>query len=223
MSDESDNGNDTDYETAEVEVVAFVILVVSVVIGYCYDTYPIFHTIERFCPHASANMLFGIIFGAIVSAIRDLNEVFAFDPELFFTYILPPIIFSAGYNLPKDFFFHNFGSIMTFAFVGTTISSFFIGGLIFGLSESSLDLDFTKSMMLESLISAVDPVAVILVLRTLNIDEQLKIILFGESVLNDAAAVVINRVFVSIESDEREATNALSLAVLEISGIAVKL
>ena len=95
---------------------------------------------------------------------------------------------------------------MTFAFVSTTISSFFIGGLIFGLSESSLDLDFTKSMMLESLISAVDPVAVILVLRTLNIDEQLKIILFGES-------VVINRVFVSIESDEREATNALSLAV----------
>ena len=111
---------------------------------------------------------------------------------------------------------------MTFAFVGTTISSFFIGGLIFGLSESSLDLDFTKSMMLESLISAVDPVAVILVLRTLNIDEQLKIILFGESVLNNAA-VVINRVFVSIESDKREVTNALSLAVLEISGIIVKL
>ena len=44
------------------------------------------------------------------------------------------------------------------------------------------NLDFTKSMMLRSLISAVDPVAVILILKSLNLDEQLKIVLFGESV-----------------------------------------
>ena len=75
MSDETDNGSDNDYETAEVEVIAFVMPVVSVVIGYSCDTYPVFHTIERFCPHAAANMLFGIIFGAIVSAICD-HELF---------------------------------------------------------------------------------------------------------------------------------------------------
>ena len=56
--------------------------------------------------------------------------------------------------------------------------------------------------------------------KTLSVDEQLKVILFGEAVLNDAAAVVINRVFVSISDDERTAVEALAPALPLIVGVA---
>ncbi|ETO16834.1 hypothetical protein RFI_20505, partial [Reticulomyxa filosa] len=76
-------------------------------------------------------------------------------------------------------------------------------------------------MMLGSLISAVDPVAVLVVLKTLSVDEQLKVILFGESVVNDAAAVVINRVFVQVADKANSVQGALALATPTIIGIAV--
>ena len=83
------------------------------------------------------------------------------------------------------------------------------------------NLTFTKNMMLGSLISAVDPVAVILVLKSLSVDEQLKVLLFGESVLNDAASVVINRVFVDIDNGGKSTSEALAPAIPQIAGIAI--
>ncbi|ETO18746.1 hypothetical protein RFI_18509 [Reticulomyxa filosa] len=83
------------------------------------------------------------------------------------------------------------------------------------------NFSFTDNMMLGSLISAVDPVAVLVVLKTLSVDEQLKVILFGESVVNDAAAVVINRVFVGIVDNPKTANQAFGLATPTIIGIAV--
>lgn len=168
-------------------------------------------------------MILGFIIGVILNLVGGLDNVFSFNPEFFFIYILPPIIFCAGYNVPKDFFFHNFGSIMIYAFVGTTISALFIGSCLYAFGKTSLtvEMSFVKNMMLGSLISAVDPVSIILVLKVLNIDEQLKVLLFGESVLNDAAAVVINRVFVSIEDNEKSELEALVPALPLIFGVAI--
>ena len=47
----------------------------------------------------------------------------------------------------------------------------------------------------------------------MSLDEQLKIILLGESVLNDAASVVINRVFVSIVDQNKSTAQALGPAI----------
>ena len=226
----TDVDTDTNLDESEVEtkdgdilIVAFSLIIIGVFIGYCYESFDIFHKIERYFPHASANMILGFFVGLVLSLTGTLKEVFSFDPEFFFVYLLPPIIFSAGYNLPKDFFFHNFGSIMTFAFIGTTLSAFFIGACLTAAGQLGIiyDLTFTKNMMLGSLISAVDPVAVILVLKSLSVDEQLKVLLFGESVLNDAASVVINRVFVEIDEGGKSASEALAPAIPKIAGIAI--
>ena len=59
------------------------------------------------------------------------EALFLFNPETFFYILLPPIIFNAGYTLKKRHFFRNIFSLLTYAFIGTTISTFVIGSILY--------------------------------------------------------------------------------------------
>lgn len=60
----------------------------------------------------------GAIGGLIVYFIDD-NQKIEFSTGIFFYFVLPPIIFSAGYNLKSRNFFINIGSITLYGFIGT--------------------------------------------------------------------------------------------------------
>lgn len=66
---------------------------------------------------------------------NEIDEKATFDPEIFFNILLPPIIFHAGYAMKKKYFFRNIGSIFTFAFIGTVISTFTVGGFMYGVTR----------------------------------------------------------------------------------------
>ncbi|MFS7985450.1 putative cation/H+ exchanger, cation/H+ exchanger, CPA1 family [Helianthus anomalus] len=51
------------------------------------------------------------------------SQLLRFDEELFFIYLLPPIIFNAGFSVKKKQFFHNFFPIMLFGVTGVFIST----------------------------------------------------------------------------------------------------
>ncbi|XP_011504417.1 PREDICTED: sodium/hydrogen exchanger 8 [Ceratosolen solmsi marchali] len=116
-----------------------------------------------------------------------------FSPTAFFLVLLPPIIFESGYNLHKGNFFQNIGSIMVFAIFGTAISAFVIGAGIYllGLAQVAYKLSFVESFAFGSLISAVDPVATVAIFHALDVDPVLNMLVFGESILNDAISIVL--------------------------------
>lgn len=126
-------------------------------------------------------------------------HVETFDPPVLFNLFLPPIIFHGAYTLDQRRFARNLGSIMTFAFAGTIISCLTIGACVFGFTRlmvllgHAADGDFflADCLLFGAIISATDPVSVLGLLSELHVDVELHTLLFGESVLNDAVAIVL--------------------------------
>lgn len=114
--------------------------------------------------------------------------------DVFFLYLLPPIVLDAGYFMPTRLFFENFGTIFWYAVVGTLWNAIGIGISLYGICQISAfgltDITLLQNLLFGSLISAVDPVAVLAVFENIHVNEQLYILVFGESLLNDAITVV---------------------------------
>ncbi|KAG1942008.1 sodium/hydrogen exchanger [Pimephales promelas] len=152
----------------------------------------------HFLPESVAVVSLGILMGAFIKIIESLQlanwkEEEMFRPNMFFLLLLPPIIFESGYSLHKGNFFQNIGSITLFAVFGTAISAFIVGGGIYFLGQADViyKMTMTDSFAFGSLISAVDPVATIAIFNALNVDPVLNMLVFGESILNDAVSIVL--------------------------------
>uniref|UniRef100_A0A452VJQ8 Sodium/hydrogen exchanger n=1 Tax=Ursus maritimus TaxID=29073 RepID=A0A452VJQ8_URSMA len=152
----------------------------------------------HFLPESVAVVSLGILMGAVIKIIEfkklaNWKEEEMFRPNMFFLLLLPPIIFESGYSLHKGNFFQNIGSITLFAVFGTAISAFVVGGGIYFLGQADVisKLNMTDSFAFGSLISAVDPVATIAIFNALHVDPVLNMLVFGESILNDAVSIVL--------------------------------
>ncbi|OCT92511.1 sodium/hydrogen exchanger 7 [Xenopus laevis] len=140
---------------------------------------------------------------------NDMLRKVTFDPEVFFNILLPPIIFHAGYSLKKRHFFRNIGSILAYAFFGTAVSCFIIGNLMYGVvklmklvGQLNDKFYYTDCLFFGAIISATDPVTVLAIFNDLRADVDLYALLFGESVLNDAVAIVLSSSIVAYQPTE---------------------
>jgi monovalent cation:H+ antiporter, CPA1 family len=83
-------------------------------------------------------------------------------------------------------------SIASFALIGTVISSFVIGGLLwFAAPLFGTSLPFIHALLFGCLISPTDPIAVLGILRNAGIKKSVEIKIIGESLFNDGVSVVL--------------------------------
>ena len=59
------------------------------------------------------------------------------------------------------------------------------------MKSDTLHMSFIDCLLFGAIISATDPVTVLAVFKELKVDVNLDALLFGESVLNDAVAIVL--------------------------------
>ncbi|XP_048881089.1 sodium/hydrogen exchanger 1 isoform X1 [Brienomyrus brachyistius] len=159
-----------------------------------------FHLIPRLSsivPESCLLIVVGLLVGGLMKLVGGAPP--ELQSDVFFLYLLPPIILDAGYFLPIRPFSENLGTILMFAVVGTLWNSFFIGGLLYAVCQiEGTDLQsigLLPCFLFASVISAVDPVAVLAVFEEIHINELLHILVFGESLLNDAVTVVLYHLF----------------------------
>jgi sodium/hydrogen exchanger 8 len=174
-------------------VVAILALGATFMGGYVMESFHI-----HWMPEAAVGLLCGVAVAFFTTSVAH-NEVMEerekFDFEFFMTWLLPPIIFEAGYNMNVAAFIANLGPTMFYAFIGTFASTFVVGGIVYQAGQMGLcyPLGGLAALLFGSLISATDPVTVLAVFQALGVKVDLFSMVFGESVLNDAVAIVLSR------------------------------
>ncbi|XP_033149557.1 sodium/hydrogen exchanger 3 isoform X9 [Drosophila busckii] len=145
-------------------------------------------------PESCLLIVVGVVIGVVLYFCTDV-AVSPLTPNTFFFYMLPPIILDAGYFMPNRMFFDNLGTILLMAVVGTIFNASLIAGSLYACGQCGIFGDDAPKLLdvflFSSLISAVDPVAVLAVFEEIHVNEILYIVVFGESLLNDAVTVVM--------------------------------
>ncbi|KAI5058154.1 hypothetical protein GOP47_0026324 [Adiantum capillus-veneris] len=128
------------------------------------------------------------------------SHILRFKEEVFFNYLLPPIIFNAGFQVKKKQFFRNFVPIILYGVVGVFVSFCIItAGCRWLFPKLGLTTLSTKDYLaLGAIFSATDSVSI---LQVLPQDENalLYSLVFGEGVVNDATSVVLYRAIQKFE------------------------
>ncbi|XP_059053749.1 sodium/hydrogen exchanger 3 isoform X6 [Achroia grisella] len=159
-----------------------------------------FHMAPRFSkmfPESCLLIFVGVLIGALLLSTHSVH-VQPLTPDTFFLYMLPPIILDAGYFMPNRLFFDHLGTILLFAVVGTVFNTLTIGASLWACGQTGMfgcNTPLLDMLLFGALISAVDPVAVLAVFEEIHVDEVLYIVVFGESLLNDAVTVVLYHMF----------------------------
>jgi len=154
------------------------------------------HLLEenRWLNESITALIIGLCTGVVIllTTKGKSSHVLVFSEDLFFIYLLPPIIFNAGFQVKKKQFFRNFMTITLFGAVGTMISFFTISlSAIAIFSKMNIGtLDVGDFLAIGAIFSATDSVCT---LQVLNQDETpfLYSLVFGEGVVNDATSVVL--------------------------------
>ncbi|XP_046655708.1 probable Na(+)/H(+) antiporter nhx-9 isoform X1 [Daphnia pulicaria] len=166
-------------------------------------------------PESCCLILTGIFVG-IIFYITNTTVLSPLSSTIFFFCMLPPIIFDAGFFMPNRPFFDHLGTILLFAVMGTIFNTVCIGISLWACGLSGLygfQISLLETLIFSALISAVDPVAVLAVFEEIHVDKVLYIIVFGESLLNDAVTVVLYNMcdsYISLGPENIEASDVLS-------------
>ncbi|MFV0287278.1 MAG: cation:proton antiporter [Demequina sp.] len=135
---------------------------------------------------AAPLILVALGFGASLLPFMPAVEV---DPEVILAGVLPPLLFAAGASIPATDFRREFRSISGLSVILTILSTLVLGAFFHWLID---DLSWPWAFALGAIVSPSDPVATAIIKR-LGVSPRMVSLLEGESLLNDACALVLLR------------------------------
>ncbi|WP_109700236.1 Na+/H+ antiporter [Chitinophaga deserti] len=130
-----------------------------------------------------------IISGIAVGFIPGM-PVIQINPEIIFLLFLPPLLFDAAYNMHFDDFKRHFRTISSLAIGLVFLTAAAIAVMSYYLIP---EMTWPLSFLLGAILSATDAVAAIGITKNLKLTRNTMTILEGESLINDASALVAYR------------------------------
>lgn len=153
-------------------------------------------------------------------AASTLGELVAVDvsPDLILALLVPPLLFEATLHLPWAKLKADLVPVLLLALLGTFVGTIGLGYVV----HWSLGLPLAAAFAFGALISATDPVAVIAFFKALGAPKRLSVLVEGESLFNDAVAVVAVGLALSASSFTVSGA-AVDFFVISAGGIAIGL
>jgi len=148
----------------------------------------------------------------------DLSET-GFSTDLIFFVFLPPLLFQGAFHMELNRLLKQLAPIACFAIPGVIVSTLLVGGVVGWLGGIAC---LPIAMLFGALISPTDPVSVLALFREADVPEDLRALVEGESLFNDATGVVLFTIL--LESVLRGnglsvSEAAVSFAVVSIGGL----
>jgi len=161
----------------------------------------------------------GLVLGIVLSLVPDAPTV-QLPPEVVFLVFLPPILFGSGYSSQLRDIKANLRPIGLLA-IGLVLFSTLAVGVVAGLLVPALQ--WAPAFALGAIVAPPDAVAATSVLRRLGVPRRVVTILEGESLINDASALIAYRVAVAaVLTGSFVALDAgVSFVVVGVGGIAI--
>jgi len=149
-------------------------------------------------PYTIGLLVVGILVGYLASHLETLAfmQNVSLTPDIILFLILPTLLFEASINIDSKMLWRNLAPILLLATAGLLISSVIVGA---GISAAT-PLTLGVALLFGALISATDPVAVIAVFKELGVPARLGTLVDGESLFNDATAIVMFNILIGIVS-----------------------
>ncbi|TDF34760.1 sodium:proton antiporter [Alteromonadaceae bacterium M269] len=123
--------------------------------------------------------------------------------ELMLFVLLPVLIFESALSLDSKLLRKYMPNVLTLATLGLLLSTAITGAfLFFGINHVGFPI--IAALLAGAVISATDPVAVVAQLKVLKAPEDLAILIEGESLLNDATAIVLFSILLAIAKGTAE-------------------
>ena len=114
--------------------------------------------------------------------------------EIILFVFLPTLIFESAFNLDVRQLRANLAPILMLAVPGLLISTGLIGVIV----HYTTGIPLNYALVLGSILSATDPVAVIALFKQLGAPARLTVLVEGESLFNDATAIVVSKILVGV-------------------------
>ncbi len=159
-----------------------------------------------------------IALGAIIAGV--FNEGITLDPEFFFLFFLPPLLFLDGWRIPKQGLFYDKGIILQLT-IGLVIFTVLGAGLLIHWMIPAMPLPV--AFALAAIVSPTDAVAVSAICARVPMPKRLMHILEGESLLNDASGLVCFRFAVAavLTGGFSLASASLTFLWLAVGGLSI--
>jgi len=175
-------------------------------------------------PYTIGLFLVGMLLAAAPAHLRLVEPIrhVWLTPELVLFVLLPALVFPAAVHLDAGLLRRNLLPVLLLAGPGLLVSAAIVGGFVGALTS----LPWGAAVLFGTLISATDPVAVVALFKEFKVPARLSLLVDGESLLNDALAVVLFTIVLStvqsgVWGSTSVADGVVRFAVVAVGGLGV--
>ncbi len=154
-----------------------------------------------------------VLGGLAIALVPGLPDI-ELDPDVVFLVFLPPIVFSASWRTSSLELRALARPLLLLAVVLVFITAFVVALLAHALVPG---LGWAEAAVLGAVLAPTDAVAPLSIFRRLGAPERVRLLVSGESLINDATALVLYRIAVGVATG---GAFSLGSAALEYVGVA---
>ncbi len=166
----------------------------------------------------------GIVFPNVFETVAQLTKEFDFSLVLI-NVMLPFLLFAGAISINLQDLLEDKLTILLLATFGVFFSTFVVGSGLFWLIQqpvfglNQIGLTFVDCLLFGALIAPTDPIAVLALLKNMNLSSKTKTVIAGESLFNDGIGVVIFLTLLNVKLEGYENITAISVGTLFVTEV----